>query len=82
MRFLNLLKVRKSDLTDSALEELLHIESLTEEAKYEDALKLVEELLQREGLSQNDQLAVRLLRSRIRAQTGNIEEARKLIEKI
>ena len=82
MRFLNLLRVRKSDLTDSALEELLKIESLTEEEKYEDALKLVEELSQREGLTQNDQLAVRLLKSRIRAQTGKIDEARKLIEKI
>jgi len=69
-------------LTDTANEELLCVESLIGEEKFKDALKLVEKLSQREELSPNDQLAARLLESRIRAKLGELDEARKLIEKI
>ena len=69
-------------MTDATHEELLSVELLITNEKYKDALKLIKKFSQREGISPNDQLAAKLLESRIRVQTGKIDEAGKLIEKI
>ncbi len=74
--------MRRLNLTDATHEKLLHVESLIEEENYKNALKLVVEFLQRDGISQNNQLVAKLLESRIRVKLGELEEASKLIEKI
>ncbi len=74
--------VRRLSLADPVYEELLLVESLLEEEKYKDALKLVEERVNKEGLSPNNHLAATLLESRIRVKLGDIKGAHKLIEKI
>ena len=74
--------MRRKNLQDETPKGLLGIESLLEKEKYEDAFRQVEEFLQRENLSSNEQLTAKLLRSRVIAKLGKPDEAYKLIEKL
>ena len=67
-------------MTDPRPRELLLVEQLINEAKFEDALKTIENFEKKESLTPEDQLSMLLLKGRIYAYNAQIKDAVKVGE--
>ena len=70
----------KEKMTDPRPREFLRLEQLINEAKFEDALKTIENFEKKESLTPEDQLSMLLLKGRIYAYNAQIKDAVKVGE--